>query len=96
MVSLRRARHDVRLGTVVGSFKAWGLPDSARLAVGAIEVIGALVLLIPSASFPASLVLMGLTMFRIAMAVRTASLPHSIWSPSPRWRSPHTGSDPGG
>src|SRR3954462_10114028 len=61
--------------TAVGNFKAWGLPDWARFPVGAIEVIGALALLVPIASFPAALALTGLTVVQIVTALHHGEPP---------------------
>ena len=61
--------------TVVGDFQSWGLPGWARFAVGAIEVLGALALFVPSVSFFAALTLGGMTTFLIAMGLRHGELP---------------------
>ncbi|WP_435018005.1 DoxX family protein [Tundrisphaera sp. TA3] len=61
--------------TVVANFEAWGLPDWSRIAVGLIEVVGAVTLLIPFVNFFTALVLMALFALRVVMGLREGEAP---------------------
>ena len=60
---------------VAGRFEAWGLPGWVGGALGAIEAICALALLIPRANYFAALALIGMAVLQIAMAARHGQPP---------------------
>lgn len=76
----------VGMATLLGSprvadnFEAWGLPSWVRLAVGSIELIGAVALLVPPINFGAAFVLMAVTVFRIAMNMRGGEVSWLAWA----------------